>query len=184
MLEVRIHGRGGQGAVTAARILVNAALKEGLWGQTIPQFGGERRGAPVKVSLRLSPSYIPIRTHVHKPDLIMVMDASLFDIVELTKGLNKNGTIVINTTDPTKLEYFLQGFKVFSVNATRMAEKELGSPIVNTAMLGAFCKATDILTIGSVREAVKEWFEEDDLGGNVKLVKKAYRETVKGVREK
>lgn len=177
MLAVRVHGRGGQGSVTAARILVNAALKEGLYGQTIPQFGGERRGAPVKVSLRLDSGYIPVRNHVYKPDLILVFDASLFEITDVMEGIKKGGILVVNTAHADKIQYDMDNLTLFTVDATRLAKEGLGTPIVNTAMLGAFCRASNFISVDSVKEVVKEWFHEEDNGKNTRLVQKAYDES-------
>lgn len=171
MQEIRIHGRGGQGGITAAQIIVNAAFKEGIYGQAIPEFGAERRGAPIKVSLRLDFNYIPIRTQVAKPNLVIVLDKSLFDIIPVTKGLKEGGTIVVNSHD---LEGYGPNFKVVSVDATRLARRILGKSIVNTAMLGAFCRATKMVSLNAVKEAMKEWFDEDDFETNIILVQKAF----------
>lgn len=171
MKKIRIHNRGGQGGVTAASIIVNAALKEGLYGHAIPKFTGERRGAPIEVYVRLDQDDILIRTPIRKPDVIIVMDQSLFEIANVTEGLVEGGFIIANTEKPLD---FNARFKLATLNATKLAEKWIDRPIVNTAMLGAFCKATNLVSLDSMLEAVSDRFQEDEEGKNTNLVNHAF----------
>ncbi|MCD6242437.1 pyruvate ferredoxin oxidoreductase subunit gamma [Candidatus Bathyarchaeota archaeon] len=159
MKEIRIHGRGGQGGVTLAEIIARAAYKEGKWVQAFPYFGAERRGAPVKAFARISDEPILVRSQIYNPDYIIVLDESLLDVANVTEGLKENGTIIINTTLRPE-EVNISGYKIATVDATGIAlELDLlvaGLPVVNTAMAGAFAKATGEITIESVVEAIKE----------------------------
>lgn len=158
MYEVRFHGRGGQGAVTAANILAVAAFKEGNYSQSFPFFGVERRGAPVRAFTRIDSKPINIRMYVYNPDAVVVLDPSLLDVVNVTEGLKENGIIVINTSK--KPDEFDFGYRVATVDATAIAlSHHLGSsaaPIVNTSILGAYSKAVGNVGIDSVKEAIME----------------------------
>jgi len=157
--EIRIHGRGGQGGVTLAEIIARAAYKEGKWVQAFPYFGAERRGAPVKAFARISDEPILVRSQIYNPDYVIVLDESLLDVANVTEGLKENGTIIINTTlRPEEVD--ISGYKIATVDATGIALElgllVAGLPVVNTAMAGAFAKATGEITIESVVEAIKE----------------------------
>ena len=157
--EIRIHGRGGQGGVTLAELIARAAYKEGKWVQAFPYFGAERRGAPVKAFARISDEPILVRSQIYNPDYIIVLDESLLDVANVTEGLKENGTIIINTTLRPE-EVNISGYKIATVDATGIALElgllVAGLPVVNTAMAGAFAKATGEITIESVVEAIKE----------------------------
>lgn len=157
--EIRIHGRGGQGGVTAAEVLASAAFKEGKWVQAIPFFGAERRGAPVKAFARLSDEPILVRSQVYNPDYVMVLDETLLDIVDVAEGLKKDGIVIVNTTKKPE-EINIKEGHVATVDATGIAlELQLvvaGLPVLNTTMLGAFAKATDEVKLDSVIKAIKE----------------------------
>jgi len=160
MFEVRIHGRGGQGAVIASKILAVALFAEGKYVQAFPKFGVERRGAPVEAYLRFDEEKIYLRNEITSPDIVVVLDASLGTVIDVTSGLKKNNTILINTSkDPSEITG-LSDFKVACVDASRIAvEYGLGSesaPIVNTAICGAFARATGCVTLDSVKNAVME----------------------------
>jgi len=135
MYEVRFHGRGGQGAVTAANILAIAAVKQGFYAQSFPYFGVERRGAPVQAFTRIDDKKIDIRMNVYNPDAVVVLDPSLMDVIDVTEGLKEGGIIVINTSKNPE-DFKLGDFKIATVDATKIAlEHKLGSmaaPIVNT----------------------------------------------------
>ena len=157
--EIRIHGRGGQGGVTLAEIIARAAYKEGKWVQAFPYFGAERRGAPVKAFARISDEPILVRSQIYNPDYVIVLDESLLDVANVTEGLKENGTIIINTTlQPEEVD--ISGYKIATVDATGIALElgllVAGLPVVNTAMAGAFAKATGEITIESVVESIKE----------------------------
>lgn len=157
--EIRIHGRGGQGGVTAAELLAHAAFMEGKWVQAIPFFGAERRGAPVKAFARFSDEPILIRSQVYNPDYVMVLDSTLLEAIDVTEGLKKDGIIIVNTTKEPK-ELDIKGHRVATVDATGIAlELKLlvaGLPVLNTSMLGAFAKATEEVKLESVMKTIKE----------------------------
>lgn len=179
MLEVRWHGRGGQGAVTAAEILAHAAIKEGKYAQAFPAFGAERRGAPVVAFNRFDECEIRIRSEVYEPDVVAVLDSTLLHSVNVTEGLKPRGILIVNIAKhPVEVKRNHQ-FKVktFTVNASKIALEVLGVPIVNTAMIGAFIKATNLLKLDSVNDTVKERFGR--VGGkNIDAIIRAYNETI------
>src|SRR5271157_3396928 len=138
MVEIRFHGRGGQGAVTSAEMLALAAIGEGKYAQAFPSFGPERRGAPVVAFCRIDEKPIRIRANISEPDLVVVLDASLLKIVNVASGLKPDGILVTNTKeDPAKLK---EGMKLknrlAAVDATKIATEILKLPITNTTMLG------------------------------------------------
>ena len=128
MIEIRFHGRGGQGAVTSAELLAQAAIQEGKFAQAFPSFGPERRGAPVLAFSRVSDAQIRIRSQINQPDVVLVLDASLLDILDVTEGLRKGGVLVVNSSLPIKelAERFAFEGKLGAVNATDIARKILG----------------------------------------------------------
>lgn len=157
MLEIRFHGRGGQGAVTASKILALAAFNQGKYVISFPFFGTERRGAPVTSFTRIDDQRIYLKTQIYDPDAIVILDTSIMKSTDVTAGLKKNGFLVINTgKSPEELD--ITG-KVATVDATSIAIKHrLGNranPIVNTAILGAFARAYDDISLESVVEATR-----------------------------
>lgn len=177
MKEVRFHGRGGQGAVTAARLLASALFNEGKIVQAFPFFGVERRGAPVQAFLRFSVNEpIVIRTYVYTPDYVIVLDPTLLKAVNVLSGLKPNGMIIINTSEhPSKL--MLRVNRIAVVDATSIALKILGTPIVNTVMLGAFASATKEVSLTSVLEAIKGEFDERLAKANTQAAIEGYERT-------
>jgi 2-oxoacid:acceptor oxidoreductase gamma subunit (pyruvate/2-ketoisovalerate family)/2-oxoacid:acceptor oxidoreductase delta subunit (pyruvate/2-ketoisovalerate family) len=181
LIEIRFHGRGGQGAVTASRILATAAFLEGNHSQSIPMYGTERRGAPVAAFVRIGEKEQMIRSLIHEPDYVVVLDPLLRKTVNITQGLKESGKIVLNSSVPPGEVELDKNVITATVDATRIALEVLGRPITNTAILGAFCKATGEVKLESVIEAVnKQW-----LGRlaemNVKAVEKAYNNTEVGI---
>ena len=162
LVELRFHGRGGQGAVTAANILASAAVLEGLYAQAFPYFGAERRGAPVEAYARISDRPIERHSQVREPDVVVVLDPEIPKIVDVAQGLKPGGKLVFNSpSTPVGSEELAA--RSWCVNATRIA-RELGLvvsgwPVVNTAMLGALVKATGILSLDSVVRAIKDYFK-------------------------
>lgn len=158
IFEIRWHGRGGQGVVTAAKILALAAVMEGKYGVAQPFFGAERRGAPVMAFNRISNKKIRIKSRVYNPDLVAVVDKTLFGIVNVLQGLKEGGTVVINTPDTENLEF--SGYTIWYLDATGIALdlglKVAGIPLVNMPMLGAVSRASGIVSLDSVKEAVKD----------------------------
>lgn len=174
MLEIRIHGRGGQGAVTAGELLAKTAGAEGKWSQSFPKFGVERRGAPVQSYCRIDDERIRIHQELYEPDLVMVLDSSLISVVDVVSGLKKGGTVIVNTkAEPGELG--LEGdFEVRTVDATTIAREKLGRPIVNTAVLGAFVKVTGVVDLEKLIHEVKEHFGEKLGEKNAEAVKACY----------
>ena len=160
MIEIRFHGRGGQGAVVASKILATSLFLEGKYSQSFPAFGVERRGAPVTAFLRIDDKPIRLRTEIYEPDHLVVLDPLLVEQVPLAKGLKKNGIVIINSgRKPGEFSDSFKGFRVATVPAGRIAVKHhLGtaqSPIVNTAILGAVAKVLEIVTMESLIEGIK-----------------------------
>ncbi len=179
MIEIRFHGRGGQGAVVASEILASALFSEGKYVQTFPQFGVERRGAPVAAFLRIDDKPVNLRCRVYKPDHIIVLDPILIESVNVTDGLKKGGWIVINTSKSPKDFSNFNEFKVATVDASDIAIRYgLGhrtSPIVNTAILGAFARVVGIVKLESILEAMNEHVPIK-LEKNKKAAMEAYQE--------
>jgi len=159
MYEIRFHGRGGQGAVTAANILAVAAFKQGKDATSFPIFGVERRGAPVAAFTRMDDKPIDIKTQIYEPDAVVVLDPSLLGMIDVTQGLKPGGIVVLNTRkEPSEFDF--GDAKVYTVDATHIAVNNgLGtatSPIVNTAILGAFARAAGNVTMDAINQAIQE----------------------------
>ncbi|MEM3731477.1 MAG: pyruvate ferredoxin oxidoreductase subunit gamma [Candidatus Bathyarchaeia archaeon] len=181
--EIRIHGRGGQGSVTAAELLAHAAFIEGKWVQAFPYFGAERRGAPVKAFARISDKPIRLRSQIYNPDYVIVLDPVLYEAVDVTEGLKKNGIIIINTTKKPEETPF-KGWRVATVDATGIALQlnliVAGAPVVNTAIVGAFARATEGVKLQSVIAAIKETWPGSAGEKNARAAELAYENLVKG----
>lgn len=181
MLEIRWHGRGGQGAVTSAELVALAAISEGKYAQALPSFGPERRGAPVLAFNRISETQsIRIRAEIKEPNVVVVLDPKLLQVVDVTSGLKENGVVVINTRKSPEEIRSILGIKqqLASVDASRIARESLGIPIVNTAMIGALIKATNILQQESLIEPLQHRFGKR-AEGNIQAMRKAYERTHK-----
>ena len=159
MYEIRFHGRGGQGAVVASEVLANAAFREGYHVTAFPFFGVERRGAPVTAFARLSREPILIRSGIYAPDYVIVLDESLIAAVNVLEGLKTGGALLVNTRRKPDELPIESSYKRYTVDATDIAVKHgLGSqttPIVNTAILGAFAKISRLVTLNTVIESVR-----------------------------
>jgi len=179
LLEVRWHGRGGQGAWTASELFARAAIYEGKYIQSFPEFGPERMGAPVAAFTRISTEPIQIHCAVYNPDVVAVLDPTLLKTVPVTRGLNEEGTIIINSkenpADTRKMLNTDKG-KIWTVPATEIAMRILGRPITNTAMLGAVARITGAVKLESIEKVVEERFRRDIAEKNVAVVKEAYKE--------
>ena len=176
--EVRFHGRGGQGVVTASRLLANAALLEGKWIQAFPEFGPERAGAPIKGFTRIGDEKFTIKSAIYTPDVVAVIDPTLPRLVPVTEGLKDDGIVVINTPqtpEAVKSELNVQG-TVAAVNATDIALETIGRPIANTAILGAIVKVTGLVKLDSLIEALLEIFKGGVGQKNVDAIKRSYDE--------
>jgi pyruvate ferredoxin oxidoreductase gamma subunit len=178
LIGIRIHGRGGQGAVTSAEVLAQAAISEGRYAQAFPAFGPERRGAPVQAFVRISDQRIRIRAEVTQPDIVVVLDPGLLNIVKVTGGLSKAGWLIVNAKDISLVPADIQqNFKVAIVDATSIARELLGVPIVNTTMLGAILKAMPVVKMEYLTEPLKKRFGKGT-DKNVAALKRAYEETI------
>ena len=179
MIEIRFHGRGGQGAVTSVELLALAAISEGKFAQGFPSFGPERRGAPVLAFCRVDDRHIRLRCKIANPDVGVVLDPSLIRIQNPPADLKENGVIVLNTyktPEEVRREY---GFKhtLALVDANKVAREVLGVPIVNTTMLGALIKASGVVEVESLELPLKERFGALAVK-NFNTLKEAYNRTV------
>ncbi len=179
MYEVRIHGRGGQGAVTAANILARAASCSNLSARAFPAYGPERRGAPVAAFLRLDHKHIYLNNLITSPDCVMVIDPKLMETVPILDGLKKNGVVILNTRKIFG-EIQLKGdyHKIAILDATRLAQEILGRPVTNTVMLGAFCRIYPDISIQAVTRAIQEMFGSPGSDLNVRAAESGYEQTV------
>ena len=176
MIEVRFHGRGGQGAVTAAEILAKAAFEDGKYCQAFPFFGVERRGAPVMAFTRIDNKPIRRRYQVYNPDYVVVLDDGLLEVVDVFSGLKEGGKLIINTNNGVETT---EGVEINKVDATGIALDILGVPIVNTILLGAFAGVTGSF-IESLIKIINETFSGKVAEKNEKAAKIAYDAAKKG----
>ncbi len=178
-IEIRFHGRGGQGVVTAAQLLVEAAVIEGMWGQAIPLFGAERRGAPVVAYARISKTVLTFHSGIRRPDAVVVLDPYVLKLVNVVEGLKPGGTVIVNSTKPPE-ELALKGYRVYYVNATKIALDlglvVAGWPVVNTAMLGAVARALGIVSIDSVVTAIRNRWPGRLGEANAEAAKRAFED--------
>lgn len=177
--EFRWHGRGGQGAWTASELLARAAIHEGKYIQSFPEFGPERMGAPVKAYTRISDDPINLHCAVYNPDLAVVMDPTLLATVPVAAGLGEKGILIVNTQkEPKELkeELKMAEGKVWTVPATDIAMRILGRFITNTAMLGAVARATEIVKMENIEKALHERFPGPLAEKNMGVIKEAYKE--------
>ena len=183
-IAIRIHGRGGQGAVTLAEVVAQAAIGEGKYAQAFPSFGPERRGAPVQAYIRIDDKK-PIRNRagVVNPDVVVVLDPGLLNIVNVTAGLKEDGMLVINTRQALDSIDIKLGDnqKLAVIDATSIAKETLGVPIVNTTMIGALVKAKGVVNVESLLEPLNKRFGRL-AEKNISAMKKAYENTL--IKEK
>jgi len=178
LMEVRFHGRGGQGAWTASQLLAYGGLKEKKYVQSFPTFGPEREGAPVQAFTRISDRPVILHSMVYEPDIVVVLDSTLLGPY-ITEGVRQGTILVVNTEETSQQireKLGLKGNTVWVVNATDLAMKILGRPITNTAILGVLLKAKKIIELQSLLEAIRERFPGRVGELNVRLVEEAYKE--------
>jgi len=191
MEEIRFHGRGGQGAVTAATILAVAGFEDGKFAQAFPRFGVERRGAPVEAFTRISDEFIRRKSAVYEPDILIVLDSTLFSIPAsagkesqaklgpaILDGLKRGGTVIINTNKEPG-HFKIKDATVKTVDVTALAMEVLGRDIVNTAMLGAFAAFTGLVSTKAIAHGINEHFSGSIAQKNIDLVNKVYEASVK-----
>jgi 2-oxoacid:acceptor oxidoreductase gamma subunit (pyruvate/2-ketoisovalerate family) len=179
MHEIRWHGRGGQGAVTSAKILADAAFRSGFAGVTSqPSFGAERRGAPITASTRLSDEPLRILSQVTEPDIIVVLDESLLEVANVTAGMKPGGTIIVNSAKAPDEFAVRDDLRVVTSDVTGAARAvDLivgGQPMVSTAILGAFARATGLVTMDNVEAAIAHTFSGSAARKNVEAAKIAF----------
>ena len=179
MLEIRFHGRGGQGTVVATILLAKAFFRAGYQVQSFPFFGVERRGAPVEAYVRLDKDKILLRTNVYKPDHVVVQDQTLLHGVNVTRGLKLGGWVLINSSSaPSDRRPFI-GYRLAFVDANRIASRnQLGTrthPIVNTAMMGAFARILGMPPLDAIRAVIQEEIPDTHMQ-NVAATEEAYKE--------
>ncbi len=178
MIEIRFHGRGGQGAVTSAELLALAAIEEGKYAQAFPSFGPERRGAPVLAFCRISDEPIKIRANIYEPDIVVVLDSSLLTIVDVVAGLKPDGIVVTTSKDsPEKVREILKiKNRIGVVDAVKISREVLGVPITNTTMLGALIKVSGLIKKESFFMPFKKRFGRI-ADKNISAFERAYKET-------
>ncbi len=185
LIEIRWHGRGGQGAKTASLLLADAAFNTGKYIQGFPEYGPERMGAPITAYNRISDEPITIHSNIYEPDYVVVVDDTLLKSVPVTAGLKDNGAIVINTTkSPEYLKETLNGYKgkIFTIDAKKISEEALGKYFPNTPMLAAIVKVTGIMSDEAFIEDMKASFKHkfakkpEVIDGNMKALELSLKE--------
>ncbi len=179
MIEMRFHGRGGQGAVTSAELVAQAAINSGKYATAFPSFGPERRGAPVVAFARMDDQPVRLRSKIYNPDAVIVLDPSLLDIANPVEGLRKDGILIINSSHDVetlrkKLSYH---GRIAVVDASHIAREVIGLPITNTTMVGALVKGTQMLPIESLQEPFRKRFGKLS-ARNLEAMQRAYNETL------
>jgi 2-oxoacid:acceptor oxidoreductase gamma subunit (pyruvate/2-ketoisovalerate family) len=181
--EAKLYGRGGQGIVTAGKLISLAAVKKGLYAQSIPTFGPERRGGLSTCSLRIGSKSILLKSSVVEPDIVCVFDPTIWHFVNVTNGIKENGILIFNSKSPPgeiheELKRGKWGYKIrdgnhdiYSLDATSMAMRILGKAITNTAMMSAFSKATGVIDMNAIKDVIKERFEDP---GNLQIAEEAF----------
>ncbi|PIU56005.1 MAG: pyruvate synthase [Chloroflexi bacterium CG07_land_8_20_14_0_80_51_10] len=180
MVEVRWHGRGGQGAVTSAELVALAAINEGKYAQSFPSFGPERRGAPVLSFLRVSDDEpIRVRSEITEPDMVVVLNPDLLRVVNVTSGLKENGVLIVNTKKPIEeiKSAYGNGHRVATVNATSIARELLGVSITNTTMIGALLKVAGLVDLDALVGPLQHRFGKI-ADKNIAAMRRAYEETL------
>jgi pyruvate ferredoxin oxidoreductase gamma subunit len=187
LTEIRWHGRGGQGVVTAGELLAETALDTGRYFQAFPDYGPERMGAPIRAFTRLSSDPITIHSQVEEPDVVLVLDPTLLGAVAVTEGLKEDGVLVVNSAmSPAEVREQLDfhAGKVFTVDASHIAIEEMGREITNTPMLGAFAAATGLVSVDGLADEVRDWFgaklSQHAIDANVRALKRAAEEVEEG----
>jgi pyruvate ferredoxin oxidoreductase gamma subunit len=172
--ELRLHGRGGQGVVTAAELVAQAAFADGKYALAFPSFGSERMGAPVQSFVRISDQPVRARNQIYTPDYLIVQDPTLIGTIDVTAGLKADGLMIIDTEkDPGKLKLNTQA-KVLTIPATKIALEIIGRPIQNTTLLGYFAAVTGLISFEGVKKAIEHRFPMAVAQKNISAVEKAF----------
>jgi pyruvate ferredoxin oxidoreductase gamma subunit len=180
MIEIRLHGRGGQGAVTAAELIAVAAHYDKKQSQAFPSFGVERRGAPIESYTRISNKKIRLREQIYCPDYIIILDPTLLDVIDVLRGAKCTTIAVINSE--TKIDDLIKKYpnlkkikSAHTIPATKMAIEILGVPIINTIMLGFFAGVTKLIKTKSINTAISKRFKGELAKKNITAMEKAYK---------
>ena len=188
LIEIRWHGRGGQGAKTASLLLADAAFNTGKYIQGFPEYGPERMGAPITAYNRISSNPITIHSNIYEPDYVVVVDDTLLEAVDVTAGLKETGAIVINTTKSADyLTSVLKGYKgnIYTIDARKISEEALGKYFPNTPMLAAIVKVSGVMSDETLLEDMKDSFKHkfakkpEVIEGNMKALELALKEVKK-----
>jgi pyruvate ferredoxin oxidoreductase gamma subunit len=182
MIEIRIHGRGGQGSVTAAELLAVAAFDDGREAQAFPAFGVERRGAPVLAFCRIDSEPIRTRSQIYEPDYVIVQDPTLMDTVDVLAGVKPDGTVLINTEHAAADLKLDTAARVVTFPATQIAMETLGRPIMNTAIMGAFAGISGAISFEAIERSIRHRFPGELGDKNVQAARKAYELTKEQAR--
>lgn len=188
LIEIRWHGRGGQGAKTASLLLADAAFNTGKYIQGFPEYGPERMGAPITAYNRISNNPITVHSNIYEPDYVVVVDDTLLESVSVTDGLKENGAIIINTTkSPEYLKKFLNGYSgnIYTIDARKISTETIGKYFPNTPMLAAIVKVSGIMSDEELLEDMKNSFKHkfakkpEVIEGNMKALEIALKEIKK-----
>jgi pyruvate ferredoxin oxidoreductase gamma subunit len=187
LIEIRWHGRGGQGVVTAGKLLAETALGLDQYVQAFPDYGPERQGAPIRAFTRISPKPIYLHSQIEEPDVVLVLDPTLLGTVDVTEGLKPDGILIVNTPlSPQEIRERLnwRTGKVFTVDASHIALEELGREITNTPMLGVLAVALGLFTPERLAEEVRRNFSKnmrpEIVEANVRAILRAAKEVQQG----
>lgn len=187
-LEIRWHGRGGQGTVTAAKVFADACLSGGRYVQAFPEYGPERSGAPLRAYNRVSSKELRMHCPVLKPNIVAIVDATLLDGIDVTEGAPDDAVFIVNSAkEPKELREKLKAKptqKVFTVDATKIAIENIGRPLPNSPMVGVLAKVSGIVSLDMILEDVKKSFgkkfSQKIIDGNLEAVKRGYEEVREG----
>ena len=187
LIEIRWHGRGGQGVVTGSEMLAETALEEGKYFQALPEFGAERSGAPLRAYTRISSSPINLHCSITEPDVVVVLDPTLLGAIDVTEGLKEEGILIANSSlspDDVRKRLNFHGGKCYTVDATRIAMDCIGRNIPNTPILGALLRARPLVSLEDMAKTIKSRLgsrvSQQVVEGNVKALQRAFTEAQAG----
>ncbi len=172
--EIRLHGRGGQGVVTAAELLAVAAFEDGKYAQAFPSFGSERMGAPVQSFVRIADHKVRARNQIDKPDYLIIQDSTLIGAIDVLSGLKEDGMVIVDSEKKPEELGLKTKAKVLTIPATEIAIKTLGKAIQNTTLMGAFAGATGLISIDAMKRSVRKRFPGELGEKNAEVVQTAY----------
>ncbi len=183
LLEIRWHGRGGQGAKTAAAMVAEVAVGAGKYAQAAPEYGAEREGAPIRAYTRIDTDAIRVHDAIYYPDIVMVLDETLLDTESVESGLSEEGVLLVNTArSPGQIreQLGLEGRRIYTIDATSIAIEEIGRPIPNTVMIGALVAVTNVAEVDHIKKETEKKLggklSEQMLQGNMRAVERAFEE--------